>query len=107
ERLVEIKTPALQVKLIRAIRASCDDLGEAERYLRQCQSAGGLPHAVLLDANVAGAYGGTGKTLDWNMIRDQRDKLLGLPLILAGGLTPVNVAEAIATAPPSAVAVAN
>ena len=41
------------------------------------------------------------------MVRDQRDKLLGLPLILAGGLTPDNVAEAILTARPDAVDVAS
>ena len=66
-----------------------------------------LPHAILLDAHASDSYGGTGQTLDWNMIRDERDRLLGLPLILAGGLTPDNVAEAIATARPDAVDVAS
>jgi phosphoribosylanthranilate isomerase len=63
--------------------------------------------AILLDGFQPGLFGGTGQTLDWNMIREQRDKLLGLPLILAGGLTPDNVAEAIRLARPDAVDVAS
>jgi len=94
-------------QLIRAIRPQSGSLDEVHDYLYQCRSAGGLPHAVLLDAHAPGSYGGTGQTLNWNMIRDQRDKLLGLPLILAGGLTPDNVAEAIRLARPHAVDVAS
>jgi phosphoribosylanthranilate isomerase len=90
--------------IIRAFRGSPDSLAS---YLHQCESAGGLPNAILLDAHAPGAYGGTGQTLDWASIPAQRDKLLGLPLILAGGLTPDNVAEAIRLAHPDAVDVAS
>lgn len=55
--------------------------------------------AVLLDAYVAGVPGGTGQTFDWSLIPADLDK----PLILAGGLTPDNVAEAIARVAPYAV----
>lgn len=60
--------------------------------------------AFLLDAALAGEFGGTGQTTDWPLaeeaVRSQR-------IILAGGLTPGNVAEAIATVRPYAVDVAS
>jgi phosphoribosylanthranilate isomerase len=97
----------LQPITVRAFRCPEPDLSAVAAHLDECRSSGALPTAVLLDAHQPGAYGGTGQTLDWNMIRSQRDKLLGLPLILAGGLTPDNVAEAIRTARPDAVDVAS
>jgi phosphoribosylanthranilate isomerase len=93
--------------LVRAFRLHDNSLSFVTDYLRDCQSAGALPSAILLDAHQSGSYGGTGQTLDWASIPKERDKLLGLPLILAGGLTPDNVAEAIATARPDAVDVAS
>jgi len=53
--------------------------------------------AFLLDAEVKGARGGTGKTFDWKQARAARR--YGR-IILAGGLNPDNVAEAIAAAQP-------
>jgi len=53
--------------------------------------------AYLLDAYVAGRPGGTGRTFDWALV--ERAKAHG-PVILAGGLNPDNVIEAVrATAP--------
>ncbi len=49
--------------------------------------------AYLLDASVPGARGGTGQTGDWELAR--RAVETGRPIVLAGGLTPENVAEAI------------
>jgi phosphoribosylanthranilate isomerase len=54
----------------------------------------------LLDAHVDGVPGGTGETLDWDLVRDAR---LNAPIILSGGLTPDNVAAAIAATHPFAV----
>ncbi len=54
--------------------------------------------AYLLDAYVPDQRGGTGTTCDWEMARRARD--LGVPLILAGGLTPENVAEAVRVVEP-------
>lgn len=54
---------------------------------------------ILLDTLVQGVPGGTGQTFDWNQV--PRD--LAQPLILAGGLTPENVAQAIRTVRPYAV----
>jgi phosphoribosylanthranilate isomerase len=54
----------------------------------------------LLDAHVEGVPGGTGETIDWDLVRDAR---LDAPIILSGGLTPDNVAAAIAATRPFAV----
>jgi phosphoribosylanthranilate isomerase len=57
--------------------------------------------AYLLDAHVAGKHGGTGVTCDWRTARQVRD--LGVPVMLAGGLTPDNVAGAVQAVRPYAV----
>jgi phosphoribosylanthranilate isomerase len=55
--------------------------------------------AVLVDARVDGAYGGSGRTAPWQAIAAAW-KCEWPPLILAGGLTPANIGEAISTARP-------
>lgn len=62
-----------------------------------------LPSAILLDAHVPGAFGGTGRTAPWELIAKHRLT----NTILAGGLTPDNVAEAIRIVRPWAVDVAS
>ena len=94
------------VQIVRAFRCQ-SGLDEATEYLRQCREQGALPHAVLLDAFQPGSYGGTGQTVDWNAVRQRGDKLLGLPTVLAGGLTPENVVAAMETAQPDAVDVSS
>ena len=59
--------------------------------------------ALLLDAYVAGAHGGTGVTFDWALI----PKKLPLPVVLSGGLTPENVTEAVQAVRPWAVDVSS
>ena len=54
----------------------------------------------LLDAHRSGMRGGTGETFDWELVRTRRSKI---PLVLSGGLSPENVAEAIAAVRPFAV----
>jgi phosphoribosylanthranilate isomerase len=60
--------------------------------------------AFLLDASVKGAYGGTGKTADWSAAAELAKQY---PLLLAGGLTPENVADAIKQVNPWGVDVAS
>ncbi|WP_136247649.1 phosphoribosylanthranilate isomerase [Halomonas borealis] len=55
--------------------------------------------ALLLDAYRPGMPGGTGETFDWSRI----PACLAKPVILAGGLTPANVAAAIVAVRPFAV----
>lgn len=57
--------------------------------------------AVLVDAHVPGMLGGTGKTVDWEEVGAREAGLN--PLVLAGGLNPENVAEAVRLARPVAV----
>lgn len=59
---------------------------------------------LLLDAHVEGVPGGTGQTIDWELVRKAN---LGSPVILSGGLNAGNVAEAIAATEPFAVDVAS
>jgi phosphoribosylanthranilate isomerase len=54
----------------------------------------------LLDAHRPGHPGGTGESFEWDLLAGRRSKV---PLILAGGLRPDNVAAAIAAARPFAV----
>lgn len=84
---------AWSLPYIKAVRMSGDvDLhAEARRYARAA--------ALLVDAHVEGLAGGTGRTFDWDRIPRDLDS----PVILAGGLTPENVTQAIARVRPYAV----
>ncbi|MFZ5558034.1 MAG: phosphoribosylanthranilate isomerase [Pseudomonadota bacterium] len=58
---------------------------------------------LLLDTYESGVYGGTGQAFDWALVPKQ----LPLPVVLSGGLTPANVAEAIRSVRPWAVDVSS
>ena len=79
--------------VIRAIKVrSGDDIAET-----QAPDAA----ALLLDTYQEGLEGGTGTTFDWALAEGAR--AIGKPIILAGGLTPENVAAAISLVRPYAV----
>ena len=63
--------------------------------------------AILLDAFVPGAFGGTGKLIDLVLAGEFMKLHPGIPLILSGGLTPGNVGEAVRVIRPYAVDVAS
>jgi phosphoribosylanthranilate isomerase len=73
-------------------------------YLAQAATLGASPAAVLIDSYVPGKPGGTGHTIDADLL-DGRPPLDHL--ILAGGLTPDNVAECIRRIQPWMVDVAS
>lgn len=75
------------------------DLATIKAY---CESS--KPAAVLIDSYVPGQMGGTGVTAPWPLLAGYNP---GVPLILAGGLTPENVAEAIRVVRPWGVDVAS
>jgi phosphoribosylanthranilate isomerase len=60
--------------------------------------------AALLDTAASGERGGTGQVFDWSIVTTM---CVGVPVILAGGLNPGNVGEAIAVARPFAVDVSS
>jgi len=62
------------------------------------------PRAILLDAWVDGAWGGTGQAIPWNELADFSP---GCPWWLAGGLTAENVAQAMESCQPDGVDVAS
>ena len=78
------------IKALR-VKAGDDIAAQVARY----PSAQG----ILLDAYVEGVPGGTGEAFDWSLI----PQALSKPLILAGGLRPDNVAEAVSRVRPYAV----
>jgi phosphoribosylanthranilate isomerase len=59
---------------------------------------------LLVDASVKGMYGGSGVTADWSAAAELAKRY---PLLLAGGLTPENVAEAVGRVQPWGVDVAS
>ena len=64
------------------------------------------PIAILLDTSIKGdkTGGGTGKTFDWGIAEAVQSR--GLPVIIAGGLTPDNIGEAVSKIRPFGVDVA-
>lgn len=84
------------VKVIKAVHvASAADIHAAEAFRTDYH---------LFDRRGDGLWGGTGKSFDWSLL-EQRDS--EVPGIVAGGLGPENVAEAIRVTHPYAVDVAS
>jgi phosphoribosylanthranilate isomerase len=95
------------VRIVRAHRCGADGLESLSQYLDDAGSAGRMPDAVLIDADAGSEFGGTGRRADWSLVAEQRSAFGGLPFILAGGLTPDNVADAIGAVRPDGVDVAS
>jgi phosphoribosylanthranilate isomerase len=84
------------VRVVKAIHvASAADIHAAEAFRTDYH---------LFDRRAKGLWGGTGESFDWGLLRDRRSEV---PAILAGGLRPDNVAEAISLTHPFAVDVAS
>lgn len=82
---VQFKHPYLKAVGMKGIAVS----GGFKAYADQYPEAQGF----LVDSHAPGAAGGTGETFDWTQVPQDYPK----PIILAGGLSPTNVAEAIQT----------
>jgi phosphoribosylanthranilate isomerase len=80
------------------------DLIHIKGYVGAAGALGRKPAAVLIDSRVEGHMGGTGQVAPWSILVGFDP---GVPLILAGGLTPDNVSEAIALVRPWGVDVAS
>ena len=84
-------------------RLICGVQARSEVPIDAVLEAANLFNAVLVDSHVPGKYGGTGKTHDWELSKRFRQLIRPKPLILAGGLRPDNVNEAIRMVKPYAV----
>ena len=82
------------VKAVR-VRPGVDLLQYAADHRRAC--------GLLFDAFSEAAYGGTGSRFDWSLI----PRNVPLPVILSGGLSPANVAQAVRAVRPWAVDVSS
>lgn len=89
--------PAAHIPAFRVKDAA--DLDDIRRFVAACR-----PAVVLVDSFVAGEMGGTGHRAPWHLLAGFDP---GVPVILAGGLTPENVADAIRLVRPWGVDVAS
>ncbi len=64
-------------------------------------------HFLLIDSHVVGAFGGTGVRVDLALLADFREQHPAIGIILAGGLRPENVADAVRAVRPYAVDVSS
>jgi len=83
--------------------AAAEDLEQLHVLLETLNSRGISPSAILVDAKVEGTHGGTGQRAPWHLLAPWN---VNTPLILAGGLSPANVSQAVANVRPYAVDVA-
>jgi phosphoribosylanthranilate isomerase len=95
--------------IIKTLRFGASGIEPLVEYLEEAARRGAIPKAVLIDASQPGQFGGTGIALDWRRLADELGNITNFPakVVLAGGLIPLNVAEAIAIVRPSAVDVAS
>lgn len=89
--------------VIRAFRCGDGGFDALDMYLQRCRECGKSPFAVLVDAFSPDQYGGTGRRVDWDAVGKWRDRSRVERLILAGGLSPANVASVIRFVCPNAV----
>jgi phosphoribosylanthranilate isomerase len=96
ERIPLLRAALPHVAIVKNIHVAGEDALEA------AVEAAAVADAVLLDTKTAGRIGGTGTPHDWG-ISARIVQAVPLPVILAGGLRPENVAEAVARVHPWAV----
>jgi phosphoribosylanthranilate isomerase len=89
--------PAFRVKDVAGLE-------HVRRFVEAATRENHRPAAVLIDSHVEGQLGGTGHRAPWELLAGFDP---GVPLILAGGLTPDNVADAISVVRPWGVDVAS
>lgn len=88
------------VKLIKTIPVSQD--AEPAKIIKQVMDLHGIVDAILLDTAIEGKSGGTGIAHNWE-VSSEVVLHAGAPVILAGGLNPENVKEAVKLVRPYAV----
>ncbi len=99
-------TPALLTAL-RALRVTVSLRVAAGETVARATALHGQVAGLVLDAAVPGEHGGTGCLADWAEAARVREALPEVPVVLAGGLSPANVAAAVRAVRPYAVDVAS
>jgi phosphoribosylanthranilate isomerase len=95
--LRRLRALSSEARLLKAVHVTGDDaLGRALSYAAHAD-------ALVLDSRTADRLGGTGRTHDWSISARIVDAVAPLPVYLAGGLRPENVAEAVARVRPAGV----
>jgi phosphoribosylanthranilate isomerase len=89
--------------VMKAFRVGVAGLTPVLAYLDQCRKLSCLPRLVLLDSQAPGVFGGSGQLGDWRLLASYPQEPDYPDLILAGGLTPVNVGDAIRVVRPKGV----
>ncbi len=98
---------ARDYRVIRAFRVGAQEIDAMSESLEVCDKLRAKPWAFLVDGKAEGRFGGTGKTAPWETLRRMYRTAEWPPLILAGGLTAGNVADAIRVVNPWGVDVAS
>jgi phosphoribosylanthranilate isomerase len=80
---------------------------EPEGLIQSALESSLLYDAILIDSKVNNQLGGTGEVHDWNLSRKVTDAVKPTPVILAGGLNPFNVEDAVKIVQPYAVDVSS
>lgn len=102
----ELVTQLRPLRVIRAIRLGRDAASSSLQAVAALGQGGWPVRAVLVDAHVPGSYGGTGEAAPWDVLSGGWRREWP-PLILAGGLTAENVAEAVRAVRPWGIDVAS
>ncbi|NEO71360.1 phosphoribosylanthranilate isomerase [Moorena sp. SIO3H5] len=90
----ELRQALPEIEIIKALRIRTPEcLNQADSYFNCVDT-------LLLDAYHRKMLGGTGKTLDWQRLQEFRPSI---PWLLAGGLTPDNVLDALTLLQPSGI----
>ncbi len=89
DMVTKVRWPAIKACHLPSGKVPDSELAALRKALRYIRDAGALP---LLDTKAPGRYGGTGKAFDWETARRLAKEF---DFLLAGGLTPDNVSEAV------------
>jgi len=96
-----IREKLANIRLIRGIQVKSD------YTVDEAVKAANTFDAVLIDSFVSSKFGGTGEVHDWELSKRVKEKVHPKPLILAGGLNPENVQDAVHVVKPYAVDVSS